>query len=195
MFNDYKKMINDALETIDSDILDHVTVSMGNCLALGISVYVCGNGGSAAVAEHLSCDFNKGISTDTSLNPSIISLVSNMSLISAIANDIGYDEIFSKQLEYIKQRIEGEVFLAISSSGNSPNIIKGLKKAKEMNMTTVAFVGFDGGQVVKDDLADYIIHVKSDNYGVVEDCHSIIMHSIAQYIRTTYVNHTNPLKL
>jgi phosphoheptose isomerase len=85
--------------------------------------------------------------------------------------------------------------IAVSSSGNSLNIIEGLREAKKKNMSTMALVGFNGGQVVRDKLADCIIHVKSNNYGIVEDSHMAILHSLIQMIRTDYALDQDTLKL
>jgi D-sedoheptulose 7-phosphate isomerase/D-glycero-D-manno-heptose 1,7-bisphosphate phosphatase len=190
-FFHYRKMIDEALGTVDMDWLCMMEQEMFRLYKYGFPLLVCGNGGSAAIAEHLTCDHTKGICMDTSLNSFVISLGSNVSLTSAIANDIGYDEVFSKQIEWFHESRAG--LLVISSSGNSPNIIKALKAAKRRNMSTMALVGFDGGGAKE--LAEVAVHVKSNNYGVVEDCHQIIMHSIAQHLRSSYVKKEVSLKL
>lgn len=191
-FKHYKELLNQALNNIDDMEIDSVYGVISKYAEKGYPILVCGNGGSAAISEHLSCDHTKGVACDTNLNPFIVSLPSNVSLTTAIANDIGYDEIFAKQVEWFTD--PRAALLVISSSGNSPNIIKALKAAKNKSMTTMAMVGFDGGAVVKESLADCIIHVKSNNYGVVEDCHQIIMHSMAQSLRLSHSNKPN-LKL
>jgi phosphoheptose isomerase len=190
-FMNYRKMLNDALDTVDQEQLDMMKREMVRLAKNNYPLFVCGNGGSAAIAEHLSCDHNKGVCTDTNLYPFIVSLGSNVSLITAIANDIGYEEIFSKQVQWFGNWRAG--LLAISSSGNSPNIINALKAAKNSNMSIMSMVGFDGGAAK--DLSDICVHVKSDNYGVVEDCHQILMHSIAQSIRMEYAVENAALKL
>lgn len=190
-FLNYRKMLNEALDTVDQEWLSMMKNEMVRLAMSHYPLFVCGNGGSAAIAEHLSCDHNKGVCSDTNLNPYIISLGSNVSLITAIANDIGYEEIFSKQLEIFGNDRAG--LLVISSSGNSPNIVNALKAAKKANMSTMAMVGFDGGAAK--DLASVSVHVNSNNYGVVEDCHQILMHSIAQSIRMQYAFKNAKLKL
>jgi phosphoheptose isomerase len=190
-FLNYRKMLNEALDTVDQEWLSMMKNEMVRLSMSQYPLFVCGNGGSAAIAEHLSCDHNKGVCTDTNLYPFIISLGSNVSLITAIANDIGYEEIFSKQVEWFGTARAG--LLVISSSGNSPNIVNALKAAKRASMSTMAMVGFDGGAAK--DLASVCVHVKSNNYGVVEDCHQILMHSIAQSIRTEYAAENAALKL
>lgn len=146
-----------------------------------VPILVFGNGGSAAIAEHLATDWMKGIEQDQHIYPRVRSLSSNLPLITALANDYGYEYIFSKQIEYHDGPAN---VIAISASGNSPNIVNGLKAANAAGYFTYALVGFDGGVVKRDKLASHgLIHVDSNDYGIVEDTHSIIMHCIAQYIR------------
>ena len=117
-----------------------------------------------------------------------------MSLMTAIANDMSYEDVFSKQIEWYQA--EQAIVRAISSSGSSPNITKALRAARDKNYGTIAFVGFDGGKILADNLADYIIHVNVNNYGVVEDCHQILMHYLAQDIRKSLTRkHISDLKL
>ena len=142
-FLNYRKMLNDALDTVDMEWLEMMKEEILRMAKDGHPLLVCGNGGSAAIAEHMSCDHTKGVCMDTELSPFIISLSSNMALTSAISNDINYHEIFSKQIEWFNAPNAG--VLVISSSGNSPNILKALIAAKKRNMTTMALLGFDGG--------------------------------------------------
>ena len=113
-----------------------------------------------------------------------------MATITAIGNDLGYDKIFSKQLEFSNARIS-DILVVVSSSGNSPNILRALEQANDIGMVSIALVGFDGGAATQ--LADVVVHVNSQNYGVVEDCHQIIMHSWAQALRVSAA--TEHLKL
>ena len=115
-----------------------------------------------------------------------------MALVTAIANDFSYDEIFAKQLDAFP---DYGIAIAITASGNSPNVVKGLRKASEKGMTTICFVGFDGGYVMDYEAADYFVYVPSHNYGIVEDCHQIIMHAIAQEIRAKYHHKRTELRL
>jgi phosphoheptose isomerase len=145
----------------------------------GATVFACGNGGSAAVANHLQCDHLKGVRTSTDLTPHVVSLNSNMDLVTAIANDLGYENIFVYQLQSSVRT--GDVLVTISSSGKSKNIVRALQWAHDHEVHTIAFTGFDGGEAAK--LADVSIHVDSMNYGIVEDIHQGLMHALAQYIR------------
>ena len=109
----------------------------------------------------------------------MVSLASNVELITAIANDIGYDDVFAYQIR--TQARPGDVLLAISSSGRSPNIIRALRAARNSGVSTIALTGFGGGDARR--IADVCIHVDASNYGIVEDLHQAIMHALAQYIR------------
>ena len=175
----YKAQINEGLDSIETKVFLDVVELITNAHRARANVFVAGNGGSAAIAEHFSCDHSKGVGSNTGYFPKLISLTSNVSLFTAYANDIGYSRVFSEQL--VNFADAGDVLIVITSSGNSPNIIEALKVAKQLGMKTVSFTGFNGGQA--SNMADYNIHIDIDNYGVVEDCHQIIMHMLAQYIR------------
>lgn len=191
-FNQYRKLLNDALDTVDPKSIEAFEYQLAHMARFGYPILVCGNGGSAAITEHMSCDHTKGVAMDTNLLPFMIPLQSNVSLTTAIANDVGYDSVFSKQINWFPKNTNFCV-LVISSSGNSPNIVNALYAARNRGVSTMAMVGFDGGLAKK--IADVTIHVKSDNYGVVEDAHQIIMHSMAQSIRIRHSVKEGPLKL
>ena len=144
----------------------------------------CGNGGSAAIANHLLCDFQKGIQTDTAVKPRVVSLSSHPELITAIGNDIGFEDIFVFQLRTMAR--PGDVLMTISSSGNSENIVRCMKWAKDNGVPTIALVGFSGGR--SGNMADVTIHVAAKNYGTVEDVHQSVMHLLAQYLRQSHMN-------
>ena len=183
-FDVYTSGVMEALSKID-----RASVSQAHRVILQYArdqspIYVFGNGGSASLSEHFSCDHTKGVRHDTKLKSNIISLASNMALITAIANDYSYDEIFSKQIEAFPDN--RGLAIAISASGNSKNIVRALRVAGEKGLETMAFVGFDGGYIMDYEMADYVVYVPSHNYGIVEDCHQILMHSIAQTIRSNH---------
>ena len=150
---------------------------MQEATALGKQIYVCGNGGSAAIADHLCCDWSKG--THFSELPALKtqSLSANTALFTACANDFGYEKSFSTQIEIFGG--PGDILLAISSSGNSPNILAAVGAAREKQMTSIGMCGFSGGKLKS--IADLCLHVAFDNYGLVEDAHQILMHVLAQY--------------
>ena len=121
----------------------------------------------------------KGVRTGTDLEPRVISLSNNIELLTAIANDYGYEDSFAYQLR--AQSRPGDVLVVISSSGRSPNIVRALQWACDNDLRTIALTGFDGGGARS--LAEVAIHVDSTNYGIVEDLHQSVMHALAQYIR------------
>ena len=192
-FQNYKNMLMEALDSVNEESINAVEYQLFHMAKYGNPILVCGNGGSAAITEHMTCDHTKGIISDTRLKPFFIPLQSNISLCTAIANDIGYEHIFSYQINAYPIEDTPVAVLVVSSSGNSPNIINAIHAAKERSILTIAMVGFDGGKAKN--MADLCIHVKSDNYGVIEDAHQIIMHSIAQSIRLKNATKDAKLKL
>lgn len=178
-FVEYMSALAETVKLIECSSINSVVSVLRKVIAGKGLIYVAGNGGSAAITNHLNCDFSKGISTDTSVFPRIFPLAAEVSLLTAIGNDISYDDVFSFQLEgRITSR---DLLLVVSSSGNSRNILKAIEVAKENGAETIAFCGFDGGEAKEK--ADYCIHVPANNYGIVEDIHQSLMHSIAQYLR------------
>ncbi|MBI2664027.1 SIS domain-containing protein [Candidatus Woesearchaeota archaeon] len=148
----------------------------------GKQVFIFGNGGSASTASHFACDLGKG-TLQKVYDPSekrfrVISLTDNVAVMTAFANDVHFDEVFSQQLNNLVN--EGDVVIAITGSGNSPNVIKGIEMAKRFKAKTFAFLGFDGGKLK--DMVDHYIHVKSSHYGRVEDCHLMLHHLITDYL-------------
>jgi D-sedoheptulose 7-phosphate isomerase/D-glycero-D-manno-heptose 1,7-bisphosphate phosphatase len=143
------------------------------------AVFACGNGGSASIANHLQCDHVKCVRNGTDLTTRVFSLSTNVELLSAIANDLSYEMVFKYQLQSFAR--PGDVLLAVSSSGRSPNIVRALEWANEHGMRTIALTGFSGG--VARELATASVHVEADNYGIIEDAHQACMHLLAQYVR------------
>ena len=137
-----------------------------------------GNGGSAAIADHLCCDLVKGTHVDGHPTIEVGSLTSNVALYSAIANDFGFENVFSTQIKFLGK--EGDVLIAISSSGNSANIIQAVESAHALGMTSIGLSGFKGGPLKEN--AHIPLHVDAQNYGIVEDAHQSMMHILAQFI-------------
>jgi len=186
---DYADRVCAGLKSVDEKQLQNVVEALDIAYRKRIPVFVCGNGGSLTMSDHFHCDHAKGTHYDALLRPRIEPLTSG-SILTAIANDIGYEDVFSFQLSM--KGSAGDILVAISASGNSTNIIKAIQKAKELNMYVIAFVGFEGGEAAK--LADYVLHIKDNNYGIVEDCHQSLMHILAQEIRMMH-NKNNGIKL
>jgi phosphoheptose isomerase len=174
----YTNALSTALRSIDWRQLNLAVAEIESARMRGARLWIAGNGGSAAIADHLLCDWVKGTFTSHQPPIRVHSLVSSTALLTACANDFGHESSFSRQIEMQAQA--GDVLICISSSGNSANILAALRKASSMGLKTIALTGFGGGESVK--LADISLHVAAHNYGVVEDCHQILMHNIAQYI-------------
>jgi D-sedoheptulose 7-phosphate isomerase len=178
-FEAYRDEIIRSWSTVDPAMVTAAVEILHDCIERDGIIYTCGNGGSAAICNHLLCDFQKGIQTDTSAKPRVVSLSSHLELITAIGNDIGYDDIFVYQLRTMAR--PGDVMMTISSSGDSENIVRAVKWAKSNGVPTIALVGFNGGR--SGTMADVTIHVAAQNYGTVEDVHQSMMHLFAQYLR------------
>jgi D-sedoheptulose 7-phosphate isomerase len=177
--DEYFQRLATAAATVDRRALTAAGTLVAETIENGRRIYSCGNGGSAAVANHLVCDCVKGIRTGTDIKPKVHSLSTTVELLTAIVNDIGSEEMFSFQLESMGER--GDSLIAISSSGSSPNIVRTIQTAKRMGICTIAMTGFTGGQSRLD--ADVSLHVDCANYGVIEDVHQSLMHILAQYTR------------
>jgi len=178
---DHMGLINIGFASIDHNEFKKAAelIRMTSISNYRSNIYTIGNGASASIAQHWACDYTKGCKKG-GLRPRVISLAANIPLMTAISNDISYDDVYSFQLDALGQ--EGDVLVAISSSGNSPNVVKAIETAKSLKMKTIALTGFDGGKARE--LADISLHVDINEYEAAEDVHQAIMHMIAKYIRT-----------
>jgi len=181
--SDYFSQLAAAAATVDTTQLGRACEMLGQVVSDGGTVFSCGNGGSAAVANHLVCDCLKGARSGTDIRPRVHSLSATVELITAIANDMSYEGIFSYQLE--SNARPGDLLIAISSSGMSPNILAAIRSAKSLGLKTVAMVGFSGGEAAA--LADIHLWVRAENYGIVEDVHQSLMHILAQFLRQSRI--------
>ena len=182
-FDDYAEELSRAGKTIEPAALHHAAAILLDAYASGARVFSCGNGGSAAIANHMQCDHVKNVRTTTDLVPSVVSLSTNVELLTAVANDTEYENVFVYQLQ--SQSRPGDVLVAVSSSGRSPNIVRALVWARGRGLRTIALTGFRGGEARK--VAEAAIHVDCTNYGIIEDLHQAIMHALAQYIRQSHM--------
>jgi D-sedoheptulose 7-phosphate isomerase len=156
-----------------------------DCISNKKSIWILGNGGSASTAEHFETDLSFVRYDKKTLKINASALTSNSSLITAISNDIGFEKIFSHQLQ--RKASKGDLCIVISASGNSLNLINGVKVAKLMGLTSIGLLGFDGGELAGQ--VDFSIIVKTEigKYGPVEDAHLAICHAISQEL----LNHLN----
>lgn len=173
---DYARDVQQALAAVDHRQVAALIRVLLKAHAAGRLVFVAGNGGSASSASHLSQDLSKG-----TVDPGFagrrfraVSLVDNVSWMTALANDEGYDRVFEQQLRTLASR--GDVLLAISGSGNSPNILNVVRAARWLGVETVGITGFDGGALAS--LADHVVLVPSDDMGVVESVHTVLFHFV-----------------
>ncbi len=187
----YFAELTKAAATVHEDAITSAGELISDTLQRGGRIFSCGNGGSAAIANHLVCDCLKGIRSGTELRPKIHSLSTTVELITAIVNDIGSDEMFSFQLESLGE--PGDLLISISSSGSSPNIVRCLEVAKQMGLGTIAMSGFTGGR--SRELADVSLHVECENYGIIEDIHQSLMHILAQFTRHSRLDRNEKLGL
>jgi D-sedoheptulose 7-phosphate isomerase len=148
---------------------------------LGRTVFLFGNGGSAALASHLACDLAKGTLQHGNAGQRfrVMALTDNIPLITAWANDSSYDAIFAEQL--LNFVVPGDIALAISGSGNSPNVLRALEAARTAGACTIGLTGFQGGKMKQ--LCDHCIVVPSDNMQVIEDFHLSVSHALFSVIR------------
>ncbi|HUP58239.1 MAG TPA: SIS domain-containing protein [Bdellovibrionota bacterium] len=177
-FGNYVTALQQSLAGISKPALERAMLILRHAIDSNQEIFVAGNGGSSAIAEHLICDFTKGTFVADHKRVRVTSLTSNVPLFTALANDCGYDVVFSKQLEFKARK--GDVLMLVSSSGNSPNVIQAAQLARKLGMRTIGFTGFDGGKLAK--LVDASVHVDISNYGVVEDAHHVLMHAFSQFI-------------
>jgi phosphoheptose isomerase len=178
-FDGYSNELTRASATVSRQALDRAQALVLDCIERDGTVIVCGNGGSAAIANHLVCDFGKGMRSDTGLRPRVRSLSSGPEILTAIGNDMSYADTFSHQLDGFGRA--GDLLITVSSSGDSENIVRAVNWAKGNGVASIAMTGFGGGRSAG--LADVNLHVASENYGVVEDLHQSLMHVLAQFIR------------
>lgn len=176
--NYINELIN-ILKKIDMNSIEQIVEELKNCAKRKGKVYVVGNGGSAATSSHLVNDLGVGLTRKNILGLDIISLSDNVPVITAIANDTGYENIFYLQ---IKELINpNDIIIAISCSGNSDNIIKAVKYAKENRCKIIGMTGFDGGELKKYSDINFHVETEEGNYGQVEDVHLILDHIIYSY--------------
>ena len=171
---EYLERVCSEIQRLDPARLERVCDLIEDAYHAGRFVFICGNGGSGANASHLCEDLAKCTLRDfeSQKRLKVLSLTDNTAGIMAWANDEGYDRIFIEQLKNLAS--PGDVLLAISGSGNSPNILKAVEWANRQGMTTVGFTGFGGG--VLKNLAQHNVHVAIDDMGIVESLHQVVFH-------------------
>jgi Phosphoheptose isomerase len=176
---DYILALQEVLARLDHALVDRMVEVIWRGYEDGRTLFLFGNGGSAALASHIACDIGKGTIAGHRKRLKTIALTDNVALITAWANDKAYEEIFSEQLQSLAEG--GDIALAISGSGNSPNVIRGLEAARRMGVQTLVLTGFEGGRAKP--LADFCLVVPSDSMQHIEDAHLCATHAIFLAVR------------
>lgn len=173
-----------AAQGVDGGAIDACIDALESACRDGRQVFVVGNGGSAANASHFAQDLAKGAMPDFEHGRRfrVLSLTDNVSFLTALANDIGYERVFDLQLRQFAR--PGDVLVTISVSGDSPNVLRAAEYAREIGMATIAFTGFTGGALLK--LADIRVHVPLHNMCQSEAVHSILFHMIVDLLRERF---------
>ena len=182
----YFASVGSVLRRLPFAEIDHVTEALWQAYLDGQTVFVFGNGGSAALASHCACDLGKGTVVNGNRRFRVLALTDNVPLMTAWANDVHYEDIFAEQLASFVRG--GDIALAISGSGNSPNVLKALEVARAARATTIGFAGFQGGKMKA--LCDLCVVVPSDNMQVIEDLHVSVSHSIFSCLRSRMLSAT-----
>jgi len=180
--NNYLSRVRAAIDAVDASQLGQLANAIMDTVNAGGHVFFIGNGGSAATATHYVNDLVMAYArTNRVVRTS--SLSDNAALVTGIANDMSFEEVFEYQLRALAQ--PGDLVVAISASGNSPNLVRALEYASGAGLRTAAVVGFDGGKLKI--LAEAVVHIETDlgDYGPAEDTHLIVNHAIAAWIRST----------
>ncbi len=176
---DYWDEVATVAAAIDLACLERVAHMLLSCQARGRVVFVVGNGGSAATASHFACDLSKGTRRDGPPTFQVVSLTDNVPLLTAWANDSGYERVFSEQLMALAR--PGDLLVAISASGNSPNVVAAVDAARSCGMGVIGLSGRSGGRLAH--LVDVVVNVPSDRIEVVEDAHLVVAHSLCVAVR------------
>ena len=177
-FTDYAKRLSGTLMAHDWSVVAELAADMLDAWKTGKQVFLCGNGGSAGNATHLANDFVYAISKVPGAGIRAHSLAANPAVITCLANDEGYDSVFAIQLSVMAR--PGDLLLCFSGSGNSPNILVALEKAREIGVKSYAVLGFSGGKAKA--LADRPIHFAIDDMQIAEDAQVIIGHMLMQFL-------------
>ncbi len=180
----YIEQLKEDLDKTPVEDIEKLIVLIRDCYENNKQIFIMGNGGSASIASHMACDLSKTVLKRFYNNEKrlkVISLTDNVALMTAISNDLAYEEVFSQQLRGLLN--SGDLVIIISGSGNSRNIIRAAQYAKEKGAIVFGILGFDGGEMLH--MADEFVHFKMNHYGRIEDCHLMLNHIVtfwfAQY--------------
>ena len=182
----YLSRLKNALDEINHDVICEIIETLEKSTANKARIFIIGNGGSSATASHMANDLGAGLRRRDIINFDVTSLYDNGPVVSAIANDTGFENTFYMQMKGLLNK--NDVVVAISCSGNSPNIVKAVDYAKELGCTIIGLTGFEGGYLRKASDISFHVNASKDDYGLVEDVHMVLDHIIYSY----YTNHCCP---
>jgi D-sedoheptulose 7-phosphate isomerase len=174
---DYKSRLFAALDTIPLDKVEQAIVWLEEARDQGRRVFICGNGGSAASASHIVCDMVKGASYQRDKKFKMMALNDSLSTLTAYSNDVGYEVVFVEPLKNFGE--PGDILIAVSGSGNSPNVLRAIEWANENGLKTIGLTGRDGGRLGP--MSQLEIRVADPHMGRIEDGHMTILHMIGYY--------------
>jgi D-sedoheptulose 7-phosphate isomerase len=178
LIGSYRRDLGRALELAAMDLVPVLAEALRECWARGNTVYLCGNGGSAGNAIHLANDLLYGAGMAHGGGLKVEALSANPAVLTCLANDLGYEQIYAQQLRV--KADAGDVLIVLSGSGNSPNVIKALEVGAERDMTTFAILGYSGGRCKT--LAQHAIHFAVDDMQIAEDLQLIVGHICMQWL-------------
>jgi D-sedoheptulose 7-phosphate isomerase len=176
---EYLDRLITTLDRLPIDDVERLSETLYRAYRDEKQVFVLGNGGSASTASHMAADLGKNTIGPNMRRFRIMSLNDNVPLITALSNDLGYDNMFAEQLKNLIN--PGDVLVVLSGSGTSSNVVRAIEYARSRSAEVVALLGFDGGRASS--LADLTVRVDSEDYGVIEDAHLIINHILVEYFR------------
>lgn len=182
-FADYGRRLQAAVDTADLNAIETLARAMQACWAGGNWVYLCGNGGSAGNAMHLANDLVYGAAGGKGLGMKAHALPSNVSVLTCLANDIDYSEIYSTQVKTFCK--PGDILIVLSGSGNSPNIVRAVEAAREVGIQTFGILGYSGGKAKG--LVDTPIHFAVDDMQIAEDLQLVVVHMIMQWLKRAHL--------
>ena len=176
----YLDKLRAALDALPDDRLTRLGEMLYRAYRNDRQVFTLGNGGSAATASHIAADLAKNTIGPNMRRFRVLSLNDNTPMLTALANDVGYEKVFSEQLKSLVRM--GDLLIVLSTSGNSPSVLNAMRCAREQSAEVAAILGFDGGEAAG--LADLALVVRSDHCGVVEDVHLVINHIMVDYFKS-----------
>ena len=177
LVEDHRKAFDETFSVSQLDLLEQISREILKAYKAGGKLLLCGNGGSAADAQHIAAEFVNRFMIERPPLPAM-ALTTDTSVITSIGNDYNFDQIFLKQIKALGK--EGDIAWGISTSGNSPNVLKALKEAKKMGLKTIGLTGKDGGKMAK--MVDYLLNVESDVTARIQETHITLSHVICELV-------------